>query len=449
MLRHMTDVGWERGDLLGHDFPIHLEALRTAGPTFLTRAFRATGSISANDSVAAITQLEPFSGGSTGRKAVLSVTYEHPAPHLPEHLFVKFSRDLDDELRDRGKRQMESEVRFGLLSQIPDFPVAVPRCLFGEYHLESGSGVLISERIAFGADGIEPHHPKGRDYEIDDPRGHYDALVSTLARLAGSHRAGRFPEEAMAHFEPRATKVDATRVKAGRRAPVTADQIRERVARYADFAARFPQLLPAPIRSDAFIAQLLEEAPRSVEHADALRAAAQDSARELFAFCHWNANIDNAWFWRDEHGDIACGLMDWGNVGQMNMVTAISSCLIFAEPDFVIEHLDHFLALFSQVFEEAGGGPLDPAALKLQFALQMVAGGLQWPLGAVPLIERHLPELATVTDRFDSRIEDDEFARTQLHMLTGYLMLWQTSDPRELIDWAIRRAGLPMESDLV
>ena len=132
--------------------------------------------------------------------------------------------------------------------------------------------------------------------------------------------------------------------------------------------------------------------------------------------------------------------MDWGNVGQMNMVTAISSCLMFAEPDFVLEHLDHFLALFSQVFEEAGGGPLDPAALKLQFALQMVAGGLRWPLGAVPLIEHHLPELATVPDRFDPRIADAEFPRTQLHMLTAYLMLWQTSDPRGLIDWAIRRA---------
>jgi len=333
---------------------------------------------------------------------------------------------------------MESEVRFGLLSLIPDFPVAVPRCLFGEYHVESGSGVLISERIAFGADGIEPQHLKARDYEIDDLRPHYDALVSALARLAGSHRAGRFPEEAMAHFEPGTTKLQA---RASRRAPVTADEIRNRVDRYADFAARFPQLLPAAIRSDAFIAQLMEEAPRSVEHAGALRAAAQDSARGLFAFCHWNANIDNAWFWRNEHGDIACGLMDWGNVGQMNMVTAISSCLAFAEPDFVIEHLDHFLALFSKEFEQAGGGPLDPAALKLQYALQMVAGGLQWPLGAVPLIDRHIPDLDTVTDRFDSRIEDDEFARTQLHMLSGYLMIWQASDPRGLIDWAIVRAG--------
>src|SRR3954451_8038185 len=343
----MTDAAWERGDLLGHDFPVHVEALRAAGPSFLTGAFRATGAMSPDNRVVAITELEPFTGGSTGRKAVLGVTYEHPEPNLPEDLFVKFSRDLDNDLRDRGKRQMESEVRFGLLSQIPDFPVAVPRCLFGDYHRDSGSGVLISERIAFGTNGIEPHLPKARDYEIEDLRGHYDALVSALARLAGSDRAGRFPEDVMVHFEP-----DRTRAAAGPRATSTPQQVRDRVARYAEFARRYPQLLPASIRSDAFIAQLLTEAPRAVEHADALRSAAQDSARGLFAFCHWNANIDNAWYWRDEHGQLACGLMDWGNVGRMNMVTAISSCLFFAEPQFVIEHLDHFFALFAEVFEQ-------------------------------------------------------------------------------------------------
>jgi hypothetical protein len=70
----------------------------------------------------------------------------------------------------------------------------------------------------------------------------------------------------------------------------------------------------------------------------------------------------------------------------------------------------------------------------------MVAGGLQWPLDIVPLIERHIPDLATVTDRFDPRIEDDEFVRTQLHLLRAYLMLWQASDPGDLIDGAISRA---------
>jgi hypothetical protein len=431
----MSETDWERGELLGHDFPVHIEALRAAGPSFLTRAFRAAGSMGDDNRVTAITQLEPFRGGSTGRKAVLSVNYEHPEPSLPEHLFVKFSRDLDNEIRDRGKRQMASEVRFGLLSQIPDFPVAVPRCLFGDYDFESGSGLLISERISFGTNGIEPHHPKARDYEIEDLRAHYDALVSALARLAGSDRAGRFPEEVMAHFEP-----DASKARTSHREPYSADQIRNRVARYADFAGRLPQLLPASIRSEAFIAQLMKEAPRAVENAEALRAAAQDSARGLFAFCHWNANIDNAWFWRDDNGDLACGLMDWGNVGRINMVTAISSCLFFAEPEFVIENLGHFFARFAKGFEEAGGGPLDPAVLEQQFALRMIAGGLQWPLDAVPLIERHVPELATVTDRFDPRIADDEFPRTQLHLLTSVLMLWQSSDAGGLIDRVIRRA---------
>ena len=431
----MTDTGFERGDLLGQDFPVDVEALRSAGPGFLTGAFRAAGSLGADNRVTEITRLEPFSGGSTGRKAVLSVRYEHAERSLPEQLFVKFSRDLDDERRDRGRRQMESEVRFALLSKIPDFPVAVPRCMFGEYNVESGSGVLISERIRFGADGIEPHHAKACDHEIEDLRAHYDALVSALARLAGADRAGIFPAEVMAHFEPRPVKA-----RTGPRAPYTADDVRARVAGYAGFAARFPQLLPAAIRSDDFLAQLREVAPRSIECAGALRAALRDSSRGLFAFCHWNANIDNAWFWRDGAGDLVCGLLDWGNVGRLNLATALSSALVFTEPDFLLENLDHFFALFAKVFEETGAGPLDPEQLALQFALQMVSGGLQWPLGAVPLIERHLGDQTDVRDRFDPRITGDEHLRTQLHLLTSYLMLWRASDPGALIDWAIERA---------
>ena len=45
----MADADWERGDLLGHDFPVHLAALRAAGPTFLTGAFRATGVLGAHN----------------------------------------------------------------------------------------------------------------------------------------------------------------------------------------------------------------------------------------------------------------------------------------------------------------------------------------------------------------------------------------------------------------
>ncbi|HWA64751.1 MAG TPA: hypothetical protein VG899_00060 [Mycobacteriales bacterium] len=424
------DGGWAVGDLLDAEFPVHLDALREAGVEFLTRAFHASGAMSPDNSVAAVEQLEPFTGGSTGRKALLSVRYDAPDATLPTRLFVKFSRDFDNEARDGGKRQMATETRFGLLSMRADFPVAVPRCLFADYHLESGSGLLISERIAFGENGIEPHHPKARDYEIDDLREHYDALVSALARLAGTHRAGRFPAHVMAGFERRPRK------PSGRRpAPVTPEQVTGWVERYADFAARAPQLLPASIRSESFLAELRTQAPRSVELATALRAAQQD-APNLDAFCHWNANIDNAWFWRDGDGDLACGLMDWGNVGEINLVTALASALIFTEPDFLVANIGHFLDRFARVFTEAGGGPLDAAVLERQFALHVVAGGLQWPLGAVPRLERHVGDLDGLEDRFDPRIADDEFARTQLHLLTAYLMLWQAFDARRVIDEA-------------
>jgi hypothetical protein len=61
-------------------------------------------------------------------------------------------------------------------------------------------------------------------------------------------------------------------------------------------------------------------------------------------------------------------------------------------------------------------------------------------LDRVSLIERRVPDLATVADRFDPRIADDEFARTQLHILTWTLVRWRSLDVHGLLDWAVRHA---------
>jgi hypothetical protein len=65
---------------------------------------------------------------------LLSVEYATAAPHLPQDLFVKFSRDFDDPGRDAGRFQMDFEVCLALLSRAVDFPIAVPTCLFADYH---------------------------------------------------------------------------------------------------------------------------------------------------------------------------------------------------------------------------------------------------------------------------------------------------------------------------
>ncbi|MDT5225894.1 MAG: hypothetical protein QOG19_3301, partial [Mycobacterium sp.] len=113
---------------------------------------------------------------------------------------MKLSRDFDNPTRDRGKAQMEPEVRFAALSRSPGFPIAVPSVLFGDYHRETGTGILITERIQYGDNGIEPQYHNCLDYEMPEPVAHYRALLTALARLAGTHRSGRLAANLTAHF---------------------------------------------------------------------------------------------------------------------------------------------------------------------------------------------------------------------------------------------------------
>ena len=85
---------------------------------------------------------------------------------------------------------MEPEIRFAALSRTPGFPIIVPTTMFADYHAESGTGVLITERIPFGVNGIEPQHEKCMDYAMADQLAHYRALFTSIAALAGTQKAG-------------------------------------------------------------------------------------------------------------------------------------------------------------------------------------------------------------------------------------------------------------------
>src|SRR5262249_40815037 len=139
-----------------------------------------------------------------------------------------------------------------------------------------------------------------------------------------------------------------------------ARQLQSRATRFGEFFAACPQLVPENIRAPELIAKLTAEAPRFLEHQGAIRRYLY-SKPELIALCHWNANIDNAWFWRDDQGKVQCGLMDWGRVGQMNVALALWGCLAAAEKALWDEHLDDLLALFVAEYRAAGGPAIDVA----------------------------------------------------------------------------------------
>lgn len=179
--------------------------------------------------------------------------------------------------------------------------------------------------------------------------------------------------------------------------------------------------------------------PDPVGHYEALLAAEDRVMAELtsqapyVALCHWNANVDNAWFWRDAAGRLCCGLFDWGCVSEMNVAMALWGSLCSAEPQLWEVHLPHLLAHFAAEFTAAGGSALDPDALGRMLARYAVTMSVRWLLDAPAVIEAAVPDLDASCTRHDQRISDNEVARSQLLMLTNALHLWRVTDSAVLI----------------
>jgi hypothetical protein len=424
-----------RGDTTRLAIPAHGKALRAAGEAFLTDALRTFGSISPQNRIAGITRLEPFRGGNSGEKVLLTVEYQHPEPGLHGKLFVKFSRDFTDTFRDRRRHELEAEVRLAALSRLPAFPIPVPTAYFADFHAESGTGILITQRIAFGRGNIEPLHPKCRDHELSDPLAYYRAIVSTLARLAASHKSGLLSPQVDAYFP-----FDAEQAAADDPIPWDERQLRERVARIGDFARRCPQLLPAHLAAPAFLARVEQDAVRILRHEATIKHFLH-ADRDFIALCHYNANIDNAWFWRDAAGALGCGLLDWGRVRQMNVAYALWGSLCGASLDIWDRHLDELLALFTTELHAHGGPRLDVAELELHLDFYVATMGLATLIEAPALVLARLPEAADARDPLDPVFCKDAVAHGFLHVFTGFLHLWERHDFGASLDRLLERSS--------
>lgn len=430
-----TPIDFVRGDATGLDIPAHADAFRSAGLEFLNTAFRKFGALPDGNRIARITKLETCPGGSTGHKLFMSVEYERSDPALHTDLFVKFSRDFNDAHRDKGRFEMESEARFGAISRLPGFPIDVPIAYFADYHTESGTGLLITQRIPFGQNGIELQCEKCMDHTLDDPLAYYRAILTSLARIAAAHRSGRLSSniDALFPFDPEVSSQSD-------KIPYDTAAMRALVAKFAAFAEKCPQLLPDNIKSPAFFAKLDRDVGRFIEHEMAIKRFL-NSNRDLVALCHWNANIDNAWFWRDGAGNLKCGLIDWGRVRQLNVAFALWGCLLGAPLEVWKNHLDELFALFGAEFESHGGGRLDLKELSLHMDLYIATMALTRMMDAPEKILIRLPEAATAAGPLDPIFRKNETARNYLHISTIILNLWQTHDFGASLDRMLERTS--------
>lgn len=414
------------GRHLGLQFPPTIERLRELGPQFLTQAFRATGRLSSNNAVAEIVRGEEFFGGGAGRKLRLELRYERDEPGLDTALFAKFPRDFGDPLRALFSPLMEPEVQFALISRRPDFPIAVPRCYFADYDPDTSTGLLITQTIAYGRQGIRPHQDKCLDDELADPMAYYSALVRAVARLSGFHKSGRFGAEADKQFP-----YDPEYIRPTDRIPYTRETLRDKLGYLGRFAQRYPWVFPVEFTSGAFLAELIEGA-QGILDAETDIKHFLNGRHDFVALSHWNANIDNAWFWESADGQLEAGLLDWGSVGRMNIAQAFYGIMCACSIDFWNARKSELLRLFADEYQRNGGPRIDIDELDFHVRLYVAMLGLAWMIDAPAIIESQLPELHDIHSHEDPRFKGHFLVRTQRQLLAVFLNAWNVERLGEL-----------------
>ena len=434
------------GDATGLVVPAHGDALRAGGAAWLTDAFRKFGSLAAGNAITRIVSLKPCPGGSTGAKFYLTLEYAHAAPGLHTSLFVKFSRDFADARRDdRGRWEMGPEARFVPLSRQPGFPIAVPTAYFADYHQESGTGLIITESVGYGERGIEPHRRKCLDHlTLEDPLTHYRQVVTALARLAASHKSGQLAPDIDTRFpfNPATGSADQIRYNEA--------ELQAELDHCFAYARDCPQLLPEAVRSPEFMGKLAQDAELIRRHEATIQRFLQADPR-MIALCHWNAHIDNCWFWRDGDGiegggELHCGLIDWGRVGQITFGSALWGGLSAAHHDIWDNHLEELLALFCAEYAGRGGPAITVAELTFHLRLHLAAMGVARMLAFPETIRFRLPGCTHASGPHDPVFEPVEIdpARNSMHIYAVFLKFWRKYDLGGAVRELLKRMG---ESD--
>ena len=115
------------------------------------------------------------------------------------------------------------------------------------------------------------------------------------------------------------------------------------------------------------------------------------------------------------------------------MAQAISGVISGAEPEIWNAHLDELLNTFIDEYASAGGPRLDLHELRLQVLLIVALSGIAFAMLAPVGITREINNLESVSSYQDHIFQQHDNARTQLHMLTKTLNVWQQYKLGDLI----------------
>jgi len=160
----------------------------------------------------------------------------------------------------------------------------------------------------------------------------------------------------------------------------------------------------ASVSSESYQKQLAAEIADISAHRGTISKYLHSDA-DYIGYSHSNANIDNAYWWRDEAGTLKCGLIDFGGYSCASVTALLATGLFSAEAETMEKHGDTLFQAFIDGVASMGGPTYHLDELRLRMTLELAFTTTNIA-GVCPIVYKYIKnaEWASIKDRHDERV---------------------------------------------
>mmetsp|Transcript_75622 Transcript_75622/g.200613 ORF Transcript_75622/g.200613 Transcript_75622/m.200613 type:complete len:200 (+) Transcript_75622:1-600(+) len=165
---------------------------------------------------------------------------------------------------------------------------------------------------------------------------------------------------------------------------------------------------------------------------------------ELWMLCHPNAQLDNAFYWKNAAGDIRCGLIDFGMTQYNSMTSCIGNGWMGAEYDMLDEHEEGLVKCFIDCYHTETGVRFDYDDFYMHVKLTQAivfygcCVNVRW---LYTLMKKDAWK--DIKDRRDKRVDNAFLIRCYYVQLVLFLGMWRRRSPYAMFRRWIARTKLP------
>eukprot|EP00747_Dinoflagellata_sp_TGD_P034088 gnl/TRDRNA2_/TRDRNA2_137045_c0_seq1.p1 gnl/TRDRNA2_/TRDRNA2_137045_c0~~gnl/TRDRNA2_/TRDRNA2_137045_c0_seq1.p1 ORF type:complete len:695 (+),score=163.53 gnl/TRDRNA2_/TRDRNA2_137045_c0_seq1:104-2086(+) len=495
----------DEGEYWGIKFPFTPQMLRDMGPKWLTKAMHLTGALPLDNEVTdfvsfdvkaedvSVQDAENAKWGGAGLKILLQVTYKNGPGEITEGMFLKMPHVYNGK-NERFKNSVSSagmdwsEVtwynmfggRFGVL------PFKSPKMYFCDMSRRTTNFVNIVERIPYGSKdpklvGAGEYFPapeKYKDYALlNNGVDYYYAHAKCLAQFFGWHKVVRETTNqieltfmdpgqlqmkmsifaAVAGWGPYLSKernkkyVECLKdpTMAGIVAgtgfnPQAAEGFRAIGEQFVTETA--PHCFPKALMGKAHLDKIWKETGEMGRYCAEMTFFSL-MIPEYFTLIHPNAQVDNAFYWRDENNSMQCGLLDWGGVAHGSIPICLGNGWMGAESDMMDEHEMNLVKTFCAEYEVVNGVKLDCDDVHMQMKLAQ-ASVFYGCCANIGMLLRTIPkdQWKSVKGRLDPKINDNFLMRCYYVQIELFLGMWKNRSPYKAFQKWMMQTGMPKKA---